>query len=151
MQSQIKRQKKRGIAPSLTLIAHWNQKWNEHRRIMGDLHKFHQSWLLKEDHHGWFYRFASSIGVGMSSLPTNNGLEGTENMPIEQYIHGIHPPERKSFNISDISCTCPKGIKYEVCKLSLMVMESEKLIDPLPQSLEGRQKKGTKKKNWPCA
>uniref|UniRef100_A0A915CNU6 Protein FAR1-RELATED SEQUENCE n=1 Tax=Ditylenchus dipsaci TaxID=166011 RepID=A0A915CNU6_9BILA len=82
-------------AASLTLIAHWNQKWNEHRRIMGDLHKFHQSWLLKEDHHGWFYRFASSIGVGMSSLPTNNGLEGTKTCRIEQYIHGIHPPERK--------------------------------------------------------
>uniref|UniRef100_A0A915DHL5 Transposase n=1 Tax=Ditylenchus dipsaci TaxID=166011 RepID=A0A915DHL5_9BILA len=105
MQSQSERQKKRGIArewmtvkecsskedtdkwisASQTLIAHWNQKWNEHRRIMGDLHEFHQSWLLREDYNGWFYRFASSIGVGMSSLPTNNGLEGTNNMLKKEY------------------------------------------------------------------
>uniref|UniRef100_A0A915D118 Uncharacterized protein n=1 Tax=Ditylenchus dipsaci TaxID=166011 RepID=A0A915D118_9BILA len=34
----------------------------------------------------------------------------------------------------------------EVCKHSLRLMELESLIDPLPQSLEGRRKRGRKRK-----
>uniref|UniRef100_A0A915E206 Uncharacterized protein n=1 Tax=Ditylenchus dipsaci TaxID=166011 RepID=A0A915E206_9BILA len=42
--------------------------------------------------------------------------------------------------------TCLEGIMDVVCKHSLMLMEAEKLIDPLPQPLEGRQKRGKKRK-----
>lgn len=45
-----------------------------------------------------------------------------------------------------LCCTCPEGIKDAVCKHCLLLMESEKLIDPLSQTLEGRQKRGRKKK-----
>uniref|UniRef100_A0A915EKW5 Uncharacterized protein n=1 Tax=Ditylenchus dipsaci TaxID=166011 RepID=A0A915EKW5_9BILA len=48
------------------------------------LRKFIQSWLLREDYHRWFFRFVSSIGVGMSSLPTSNGFEGTNKQEYTQ-------------------------------------------------------------------
>ena len=45
-----------------------------------------------------------------------------------------------------VSYTCPEGIKDKVCKHSVMLMEKEHLIDSLPQPLEGRQKRGRKRK-----
>jgi hypothetical protein len=49
-----------------------------------------------------------------------------------------------------LSCTCPEGLKDVVCKHALLVMEQEKMIDSLPQPLEGRQKAGRKKKIGPA-
>jgi hypothetical protein len=49
-----------------------------------------------------------------------------------------------------LCCTCPEGIKDAVCKHALLVMEREKMIDPLPQPLEGRQKAGRKRKVGPA-
>jgi hypothetical protein len=49
-----------------------------------------------------------------------------------------------------LSCTCAEGITDKVCKHALLMMEKEKMIDPLPQPLEGRQKAGRKKKIGPA-
>jgi PHD/YefM family antitoxin component YafN of YafNO toxin-antitoxin module len=49
-----------------------------------------------------------------------------------------------------LSCTCPEGIKDEVCKHALLVMEKDQMIEPLPQPIEGRQKAGRKRKIGPA-
>uniref|UniRef100_A0A915ENU5 SWIM-type domain-containing protein n=1 Tax=Ditylenchus dipsaci TaxID=166011 RepID=A0A915ENU5_9BILA len=45
-----------------------------------------------------------------------------------------------------LCCNCPVGIKDGLCEHSLLLMEIERLIDPLPRPLEPRRKRGLRKK-----
>jgi hypothetical protein len=47
--------------------------------------KFTRSWLDQPDKATWYYRFADSLGLSLFSLPTDNGLEGTNNMLKKEY------------------------------------------------------------------
>jgi hypothetical protein len=49
-----------------------------------------------------------------------------------------------------ISCNCPVGIKDDLCKHAMLLMEAQKLIDPLPPKLEPAKKRGRQKKVPPA-
>uniref|UniRef100_A0A915EHA2 SWIM-type domain-containing protein n=1 Tax=Ditylenchus dipsaci TaxID=166011 RepID=A0A915EHA2_9BILA len=45
-----------------------------------------------------------------------------------------------------LCCTCPIGIEDDMCKHTLLLMETEQMIYPLLQPLEPRKKRGRRKK-----
>uniref|UniRef100_A0A915CNC0 SWIM-type domain-containing protein n=1 Tax=Ditylenchus dipsaci TaxID=166011 RepID=A0A915CNC0_9BILA len=45
-----------------------------------------------------------------------------------------------------LCCTYPVGIKDELCKHSLLQMETEEMMSPLPRPLEPRKKRGREKR-----
>lgn len=113
--------------------------------------------LLEKDEHIWLIGASEYNGDadGLHTLWTE--LEEGNQTDDENFVFASWPRymelrtlfytiKRSKCYPGYLSCTCPEGIKDVVCKHVLMLMESEKLIDPLPQPLEGRQKRGRKRK-----